>query len=239
MHTLLWTALPYVVVVLLVAGTVWRYRYDKFGWTTRSSQLYESTLLRWASPAFHYGILFVLVGHLVGLFIPQTWSDAVGISEHVYHLFSLYGGTLAGVLTVLGIALLVYRRRTNGPVFRATTVNDKLMYLVLLGAIVMGMWAKLAHAGGDGYNYRQTIGPWTRSLFTLQPDTARMEGVPVLYQIHMVVGLVLIALIPYTRLVHMFSAPVQYLFRPYIVYRSRDESQLAARAERRGWERVQ
>ncbi|MGW8380399.1 respiratory nitrate reductase subunit gamma [Streptomyces sp. ODS28] len=239
MTTLLWTALPYVVLVLLVAGTVWRYRYDKFGWTTRSSQLYESRLLRWASPSFHYGILFVFAGHLVGLLIPQSWSDKVGVSEHVYHLFSLIGGTFAGVLTVLGIALLIYRRRTNGPVFRATTVNDKLMYLVLLGAIVMGMWAKLTHASGDGYNYRQSIGPWFRSLFTLQPDTARMEGVPVLYQIHVVVGLALIALVPYTRLVHIFSAPVQYLFRPYVVYRSRDEGRLAARPERRGWERVQ
>lgn len=239
MTTLLWGALPYAVLALLVAGTVWRYRYDRFGWTTRSSQLYEARLLRWASPAFHYGILFVLVGHLVGLFIPQSWSHAVGVDERVYHAFSLYGGTLAGVVTVAGIGLLVYRRRTNGPVFRATTVNDKLMYLVLLAALGMGMWAKLAHAGGHGYNYRETIGPWARSLFTLQSDTARMDGVPVLYQLHVVVGLVLIALIPYTRLVHMFSAPVQYLFRPYIVYRSRDEAQLAARPERRGWERVQ
>ncbi|GAB2815515.1 respiratory nitrate reductase subunit gamma [Streptomyces daliensis] len=236
--TPLWGALPYVVLVLLVAGTVWRYRYDRFGWTTRSSQLYESRLLRVASPAFHYGILFVFAGHLVGLLIPESWSAAAGVSEHVYHLFSLYGGTAAGVLTVLGIAVLVYRRRTNGPVFRATTVNDKLMYLVLLGAIVMGMWAKLTHASGDGYDYRTTIAPWLRSLFTLQPDTSLMAGVPVLYQIHVVVGLVLIALIPFTRLVHMFSAPVQYLFRPYVVYRSRDEGQLASRPERRGWERV-
>ncbi|NLU69034.1 respiratory nitrate reductase subunit gamma [Streptomyces sp. HNM0574] len=239
MSTLLWAVLPYAAAVLLVAGTCWRYRYDKFGWTTRSSQLYESRLLRVASPAFHYGILFVLVGHLVGLFIPESWSEAAGVGEHTYHLFSLYGGTAAGVLTVAGIGLLVYRRRTTGPVFRATTGNDKLMYLVLVGALVMGMWAKLAHTSGTGYHYRDTIAPWARSLFTLRPDTALMEGVPVLYQIHVLVGLALFALIPFTRLVHMFSAPVQYLFRPYIVYRSRDEGQLSARRERRGWERVE
>lgn len=238
MTTLLWGVLPYVTFALLVAGLVWRHRYDRFGWTTRSSQVYESRLLNIASPAFHYGILFVLVGHLVGLFVPASWTDSLGVSEHTYHLLSLYGGTAAGALTVAGIVLLIYRRRTNAPVFRATTANDKLMYVVLLGAIVLGMVAKLTHVSGDGYDYRQSIAPWARSLFTLQPDLDRMAGVPVLYQIHAVVGMALIALVPYTRLVHMFSAPVQYLFRPYLVYRSRDPEQLGPRPERRGWEKA-
>ncbi|QES44819.1 respiratory nitrate reductase subunit gamma [Streptomyces venezuelae] len=238
MKTLLWGVLPYVAFVLLVAGIVWRYRYDKFGWTTRSSQVYESKLLNIASPMFHYGILFVLVGHLMGLFVPESWTDKVGLTEHTYHLLSLYGGTAAGVLLVLGILLLLYRRRTNTPVFRATTANDKLMYLVLFAAIVLGMVAKLTHASGDGYNYRMSIAPWARSLFTLQPDIDRMAGVPVLYEIHAVIGMLLIALVPFTRLIHMFSAPVQYLFRPYVVYRSRDPKRVGARPDRRGWERT-
>lgn len=238
MTTLLWGVLPYVVLALLVAGLIWRHRYDRFGWTTRSSQIYESRLLNIASPAFHYGILFVLVGHLVGLFVPESWTNALGVSERTYHLFSLYGGTAAGVLTLAGIVLLIYRRRTKAPVFRATTANDKLMYAVLAAAIVMGMVAKLSHSSGDGYNYRESIAPWARSLFTLQPDLDRMAGVPVLYEVHAVIGMVLIALVPYTRLVHMFSAPLQYLFRPYVVYRSRDPRQLGPRPERRGWEKT-
>ncbi|WP_419995664.1 respiratory nitrate reductase subunit gamma [Streptomyces boninensis] len=239
MTTLLWGILPYVILVLLIGGLIWRYRYDKFGWTTRSSQLYESKLLRWASPAFHYGILFVLAGHVMGLLIPSSWTDAVGFDEHWYHKFSLIGGTAAGLLTVAGIALLIYRRRTTGPVFLATTRNDKLMYVFLLGAIVLGMVAKLMHSSwSHGYDYRETIAPWMRSVFTLQPKTGLMEGVPVMYQIHAVVGMALIALVPFSRLVHMFSAPLQYLFRPYIVYRSRDTERLTARPERRGWERI-
>ncbi|MER7169802.1 respiratory nitrate reductase subunit gamma [Streptomyces mesophilus] len=239
MNTLLWGVLPYVAVALLIAGTFWRFKYDKFGWTTRSSQVYESKLLNIASPMFHYGLLFVLVGHLMGLFIPESWTDKVGMDEHLYHQLSLYGGTAAGVLAVLGIALLLYRRRTNTPVFKATTANDKLMYLVLLAAIVMGMWAKLTNSSpSHGYDYRLTIAPWARSLFTLQPDIDKMVGVPLTYQIHAVIGLLLFALIPFTRLVHMFSAPVQYLFRPYVVYRSRDETQLGSRKERPGWERT-
>ncbi|WP_199546139.1 respiratory nitrate reductase subunit gamma [Streptomyces sp. N35] len=239
MNTLLWGVLPYVAVALLIAGTFWRFKYDKFGWTTRSSQVYESKLLNIASPMFHYGLLFVLVGHLMGLFIPESWTDKVGMDEHLYHQLSLYGGTAAGVLAVLGIVLLLYRRRTNTPVFKATTANDKVMYLVLLAAIVMGMWAKLTNSSpSHGYDYRLTIAPWARSLFTLQPDIDKMVGVPLTYQIHAVIGLLLFALIPFTRLVHMFSAPVQYLFRPYVVYRSRDETQLGSRKERPGWERT-
>jgi nitrate reductase gamma subunit len=241
MDTLLWGALPYVAFALLVSGLVWRYRYDQFGWTTRSSEVYGSGLLNWASPAFHYGILFVLAGHLVGLFVPASWTAKVGIDEHVYHLFSLIGGTFAGVLTVVGLAVLLYRRRTNTPVFRATTVNDKAMYVLLFGEICFGMVAKLSHSSfSHGYDYRATIAPWARSLFALHPkvDLMANSGVPVEYQIHAVIGMVLIAMVPFTRLVHMFSAPWFYLFRPYIVYRSRDPKHLAARPVPRGWERV-
>ncbi|MGA4541944.1 respiratory nitrate reductase subunit gamma [Uniformispora flossi] len=239
MRTFLWGALPYIAVALLVSGLVWRYRYDRFGWTTRSSESYESKILTIASPVFHYGILFVLVGHLMGLLVPKSWTDSLGVTEHAYHLMSLFAGTAAGVLTLLGIAALIYRRRTNRAVFRATTRNDKLMYVVLAAAIAFGMIAKLAHSSiSSGYNYRDTIAVWVRSLFSLQPKTALMADAPTLYQIHAVIGLVLFALIPFTRLVHMFSAPIQYVFRPYIVYRARDPRNVGVRAERRGWEKV-
>lgn len=113
MNTFLWGALPYIVFALLVSGLIWRHRYDKFGWTTRSSEVYESRLLNIASPMFHCGILFVLVGHLMGLFVPESWTDAVGINEHTYHLLSLFGGCAAGFLAIAGILMLLYRRRTN------------------------------------------------------------------------------------------------------------------------------
>ncbi|MGW2718563.1 respiratory nitrate reductase subunit gamma [Streptomyces sp. NPDC001492] len=238
MTTLLWGVLPYVAFALLVAGLIWRYRYDRYGWTTRSSQVSESKLLNIASPAFHYGILFVLAGHLVGLFVPRSWTGPFGAGEHTYHLFSLYGGTVAGALAVAGIMLLIHRRHTHAPVFRATTVNDKLMYVVLIAAIWMGMAAKLSHVSGDGYNYGASIAPWARSLFTLQPRTDLMEGVPVLYRVHATIGMALIALVPYTRLVHMFSVTVQYLFRPYGVNRDRDPGQPGPRPWRRDRERT-
>ncbi|MFI2368033.1 respiratory nitrate reductase subunit gamma [Streptomyces sp. NPDC018833] len=235
---LLWVILPYVVLVLFIGGHVWRYRYDKFGWTTRSSQLYESRLLRIGSPLFHFGILVVLIGHIGGLLIPHSWTEALGITEQTYHVTAVVLGTIAGVSTLGGLAILIYRRRTVGPVFSATTRNDKLMYVMLTLALVLGLAATVAaNIIGGGYDYRTTISPWFRSIFYLQPDPALMTGVPLLFQLHALSALALFAIWPFTRLVHMLTAPLGYLTRPYIVYRSRD-TQLGTRAPRRGWERV-
>jgi respiratory nitrate reductase gamma subunit len=235
---LLWVALPYVTLVVFVLGHLWRYRYDKFGWTTRSSQLYERRLLRIGSPLFHFGILVVALGHVGGLVIPDGWTEAVGVTEHMYHIVAVVLGTIAGFCTLAGLAILIYRRRTVGPVFSVTTRNDKLMYAVLTLTIVLGLAATVAaNIVGGGYNYRETVSPWFRSIFYLQPDPGLMTGVPILFQLHAISALVLFSLWPFTRLVHMLTAPIGYLTRPYIVYRSRDE-QLGMHPPSRGWEQV-
>jgi nitrate reductase gamma subunit len=235
----LWGVLPYVMLAVLVGGTIWRYRYDQFGWTTRSSQLYESRLLRIGSPLFHFGLVFVIVGHFVGLVIPESWTEAVGISEGFYHVNALLVGGLAGACTLLGVVILIYRRRRTGPVFMATTVNDKVMYVVLVAAIVLGLWTTLESVGATdphAYNYRESVAPWFRSLFILQPDIEHMAAAPFSFKIHTLVGMLLFAIWPFTRLVHAFTAPVHYLFRPYIVYRSRDRLPTSgAGARRAGW----
>jgi nitrate reductase gamma subunit len=236
MNTLLWVVLPYATLVTLVLGTIWRYRYDKFGWTTRSSQLYETAVLRWGSPLFHVGILLVLLGHVGGLLIPKSWTEAVGISDHTYHLMSAFIGTVAGVLTVVGLAILIARRRLVGPVFIATTRNDKAMYVVLAGTILLGLLATVrANVIGDGYDYRETVSPWLRSVLLLQPDAGLMNGVPMDFKAHVLVAFALFAFWPFTRLIHAFSAPVGYLTRPYVVYRSRDTGH-GLRPSRPGWE---
>ena len=235
---LLWVVLPYVALAVFVLGHIWRYRYVKFGWTTRSSQLYERRLLRIGSPLFHFGILVVLLGHIGGLVIPKSWTEAAGISEHMYHIGAVVLGTIAGVATLGGLAILIYRRRTVGPVFSATTRNDKAMYVSLTVTIGLGLSATVAaNLVGGGYDYRETISPWFRSIFYFQPDPDLMAGAPVLFQLHAISALLLFAAWPFTRLVHMLTAPLGYLTRPYIVYRSRD-SRLGTRPPRRGWERV-
>ena len=237
---LLWAVLPYVTMAVFVVGLVWRYRYDKFGWTTRSSQLYERKLLRIASPLFHLGFLAVIVGHVVGLVIPESWTEALGISEGAYHAAAVGLGLVAGAATLGGIALLVYRRRTVGPVFAATTRNDKTMYLFLVGAISLGVLTTLVGAGviGDGHNYREDVSPWFRSIFLLNPQPELMAGAPPSFRIHAVAGLLVFMVWPFTRLVHAFSAPLAYLTRPYVIYRDRGAHDAGNRPVRRGWEKV-
>lgn len=236
-----WDVVPYVVLAIVIVGTWWRYRYDKFGWTTRSSQLYESRLLRIASPMFHFGILVVVFGHFIGLVIPQTWTDFVGLSQQAYHAQAVVLGSIAGISTLTGIVLLIYRRRTTGPVFMATTANDKLMYVVLVLAIMAGLCATALGSGlvGEEHNYRQTVSIWFRSIWILQPRGDLMAQAPLYFQVHVVIGLALFALWPFTRLVHAFSAPIGYLFRPYVVYRSRDvaakDHLVGSVPRRRGW----
>lgn len=236
-----WDVVPYVTLAIVIVGTWWRYRYDKFGWTTRSSQLYESRLLRIGSPLFHFGILVVIIGHVIGLVIPQSWTDALGLSQHAYHIQAITLGSIAGIATLVGIVLLIYRRRTRGPVFLATTANDKLMYVVLVAAIVAGLATTLLGSGlvGEEHNYRDTVSPWFRSIWILQPRGDLMAEAPLYFHVHVLIGLALFALWPFTRLVHAFSAPFGYLFRPYVVYRSRDvagKGQLVgSQPRRRGW----
>lgn len=245
MDVLLWGVLPYLMLATLVGGTIWRYRYDQFGWTTRSSQLYESRLLRIGSPLFHFGMLAAVGGHILGLVIPQSWTDALGISRELYHAIALAGGIPAGLAALAGLIILVYRRRTTGPVFSATTVNDKAMYLVLGLTIVLGVWNTLGGsmfglAGQAHFNYRDSVAPWFRSVFYFSPDPQLMAQAPLNFQLHALFACLLFAMWPFTRLVHVWSAPVGYLTRPYVVYRSRDVrpgSGTGSRAPQRGWER--
>jgi nitrate reductase gamma subunit len=148
-------------------------------------------------------MLGVVGGHIIGLLVPQSWTDAVGISHEAYHVVAVTGGLLAGIMAVVGMVILIYRRRTVGPVFSATTVMDKVMYAFL----------------------------------AFQPDASLMADAPLGFQLHALVAFGLFALWPFTRLVHVFSAPLGYLTRPYIVYRSRDD-QLGSHRPRRGWDRI-
>ncbi len=237
---LLWAVLPYVTIATFVVGLVWRYKYDRFGWTTRSSQLYEKPLIRIASPIFHFGILAVLMGHVVGLLIPKNWTDSVGVSQTTYHFFAVTLGAIAGAATLFGIVMLIYRRRTVGPVFAATTKNDKVMYIFLTAAIVLGLLATMSGAGllGEEHNYREDVSVWFRSIFYFDPQVQLMAAAPLAFKVHAVAGMALFMVWPFTRLVHAFSAPVGYVFRPYIVYRDRGDHAAGNRPPRRGWEKV-
>lgn len=223
-QTILWVALPYVATVTFLVGLAWRYKYDQYGWTSRSSQWNESFILRWASPLFHFGMLCVIGGHFVGLVVPKSFTTAVGISQHVYHLGATWLGFAAALATVIGLLGLLYRRFVVKSVRLATTKNDIITYILLCIPIALGTWATLSSqvlGGHEGYDYRETISVWFRSVFVFNPQAHLMVETPLAFQLHIVSGMLLFCIWPFTRLVHVVSAPVGYFTRPYIVYRSR------------------
>lgn len=169
--TALWLILPYIAFTSFVLGHLWRYRNDQFGWTTRSSQIYESRLLRLGSPLFHFGMLGVIGGHVLGVLIPESWTAAVGISEHAYHLIAVSAGSVAGLAVLAGVAILVYRRITVPAVRKATTGNDRLMYGLLAAALVTGLlntWGSNLLWGT--YNYRETVSPGSAACSRSAPN---------------------------------------------------------------------
>src|SRR5215217_6428483 len=142
---LLWIILPYAAVATFVVGTWWRYRADQFGWTSGSTQLFEQKILGWAGPAFHYGALAAIGGHVIGLLIPKSFTEAVGMSESTYRWFSAVAGAVAGSVCVVGFLGLLYRRVTNVRVRRTTSRTDLLVYLLLTVLILLGVWMTIGY----------------------------------------------------------------------------------------------
>ena len=172
----------------------------------------------------------------MGLGIPQSWTDAVGISETAYHIMAVSVGAIAGFCTIAGLIGLLYRRRFTKAVLGATTKMDKVMYAMLGLVVVLGLINTVSGVATT-YNYREGVSVWFRSIFYFNPQPDLMVAAPLSFQLHGIFAILLFALWPFTRLVHVFTAPVGYIFRPYVLYRSRDDHE-GSRARRRGWDKV-
>jgi nitrate reductase gamma subunit len=221
---LLWVIFPYVAFTTFFIGHWWRYRHDQFSWTSRSSQLLDRRVLGWASPMFHYGALAAIAGHVIGLCIPQSVTSSIGISEGAYRWFSGVAGGLAAAVTLIGFLGLLYRRITSDRVRVTTSRTDLLTYGFLTVLICLGTWMTFRNTlfgGAHPFNYRPTIGAWWQSLFYLHPNVSAATTSPLDYQLHAIIAWGFWALYPFSRLVHAWSIPLQYLGRPYILYRRR------------------
>jgi nitrate reductase gamma subunit len=217
----LWVVFPYIALTVFVVGLVWRYSSDPYGWTSKSSEVLEKRWLAWGNQLFHWGFLAVVVGHVMGLLIPPSVDASVGLTTASYHAVAFYGGSASGVVALAGLVILTLRRVGIKRVRVTSTPSDYLTLALLLGVMTLGMLDTLGYTAIVGpYDYRDTIGVWFRGLVTFAPNVAAMANVPELFQIHVLAGLVFFMLLPFTRLVHLFSLPFHYLNRRFIVFRS-------------------
>lgn len=207
---------------MFLVGHWWRYRTDQYGWSARSTQLLESRVLMFASITFHLGALAAIGGHVLGVLVPRSWTAAVGISDNAYHVIAVIGGLAAGGAVVLGFVGLIYRRIKFARVRVTTTRMDVTVFALLGFGIVTGLLATITNFG-DAVHYRETVGPYFRQVMILDPQPELMTGggVSLIFQLHVVSVWLLYALWPFSRLVHAWSIPIDYLRRSPIVYRSR------------------
>jgi nitrate reductase gamma subunit len=217
-----WVILPYLALAVFVVGHVWRWRYDQFGWTSRSTELQERTLLKWGSPLFHYAAFAAIGGHVVGILLPESFTNWLGIPDPDYRWFSAIGGTIATLGLIIGAVILAYRRIRIPRVRTTTSPVDWVALVLLTIVIVLGIIPTVeVNLLGGGYDYRMSVALWFRGLLVGDPDVPVIAHAPLIYQIHATAAWVILAVWPFTRLVHAWSYPLWYLWRPFIVYRSR------------------
>ncbi len=215
MNELLYAVWPYVALTLAVVGGLYRYFTDRFSYSSLSSQLLESRRLFWGSVPWHYGIIPILLAHLFAGILPGAAGFVLGGPARL--LFFEAIGLALGSFCLVGVAALFLRRVGARAQPRAvTSAADWLLLVCLFIQVTSGVGTALFLRWGSLW-YLHTAVPWFWSLARLAPDFATMPPLPALVHLHAVNGFLLIALFPFTRLVHIFTVPLGYLWRPYQV----------------------
>lgn len=214
-HTLIFTVFPYICLTTFVVGHVYRYVTDRFGWNARSSEFLEKKSLFYGSFLFHFGIIATFIGHAGGLLVPQRMLDRVGITAQTHMLIAHWNGLAVGMAAFAGILVLGWRRWKQPRLKMVTTPNDIVTLAALTVVIATGLYNVLF----SDYNVLYSVAPWIRGIVTFTPDSTLMLDVPLSFRIHVTAAWALLAFSPFTRLVHIWSVPLFYLVRPFIVFR--------------------
>ncbi|MDY0212133.1 MAG: respiratory nitrate reductase subunit gamma [Desulfuromonadaceae bacterium] len=216
---------PYVAVALAIAVGIYRYSVDRYSWSSQSSQFLESRTLFWGSVPWHYAILLILFAHLLAFLFPHEWGVLLGQPLRLYVLE--ISGMALGLATVISIFLLIVRRAVNARVAAVTSVIDWVLLAALLLQVATGVWIAFTLRWGSVW-YLHTAAPWLWSLVKFDPQVQYLAVLPLVVKIHAVNAFFLVALFPFSRLVHVVSVPLTYLARPYqlvIWYARRDHTE--------------
>ncbi len=211
-NQLLFVIFPYIALTLAIAVSIYRAVFRPFTISSLSTQLLEHRQLYWGNIAFHYGILFVLIGHLIALFLPAglMWWNAVPVRLLLLEVTGLGMGLWA----LAGALILMYRRGASRPIQVVTTPMDWVVWLALLVSLVTGVLTAMLYRFGSAW-FTGVFTPYLWSILRLSPEPERVTALPWLVKLHLVNFFVLTALFPFSRLIHIVTLPLGYLLRPW------------------------
>ncbi len=213
---------PYLAVTVLIVGSILRFDADQYSWRSQSSQFLRRKQMIWGSNLMHLGILVLFFGHLIGLMTPINLLDAVGIGHGFKQITAMVVGGIAGVAALIGATLLLHRRLFEPRIRRSSSIGDIAVLVLLWCQLVLGVattyWTSQHLSGAEMLRFMG----WAQGLATFQTGAATLiADTALVYKLHIILGLTLFLITPFTRLVHIWSAPVWFLFRPgYQIVRS-------------------
>ena len=213
---------PYVAVTVCLVGCWIRFDREQYSWKTGSSQLLRGKNFRIASNLFHVGIIFILMGHVVGLLTPEAIYHHV-ITTQAKQILAMVSGGFFGILCLVGLLMLIQRRMTDPRIRNTGTTSDIALLFLLLAQLVLGLSTIVASTQHLDGSVMVMLANWAQSIVLLQPQQAAdaIAPVGVVYKLHVLLGMTLILIVPFTRLVHVISAPVWYLGRRYQIVRQK------------------
>ena len=217
---------PYLCLTVFLVGSLWRFDREQYTWRSGSSQLLRRKQLTWGSNLFHVGILIIFVGHFVGLLTPIAVFDFLGISHGAKQMMAIVVGGIAGVACFIGITLLVHRRLFDARFRNTSSFGDFAILLLLYAQLILGLATiPISFNHLDGAEMLKFM-TWAQGILTLQPGVASLVAdANLIFKLHLFLGMTIFLVFPFTRLVHVWSAPIWYLGRRgYQVVRTREQT---------------
>ncbi len=212
---------PYLAGTVFLVGSWLRYDYGQYSWRAGSSQMLSKKGMRLASNLFHVGIIGILLGHFVGLLTPH-WIYEPFLSAAHKQLLAMIAGGIFGAMTLIGGGLLLKRRLTDARVRATSSAADIMIMTLLVLQAFLGLTTIHFSAQHMDGSEMLKLTSWAQSIVTFQGGASHhLDGVAVIFRLHMVLGMTLFLLFPFCRLVHIWSAPVEYLTRRYQLVRNR------------------
>lgn len=224
LHQFVFGIYPYIALSIFLLGSLIRFDREQYTWKSESSQLLHRGSLRMGNILFHIGIIGLFFGHAVGLLTPLWVWDMLGVSHHAKQIVAMVAGGMMGGLCLIGLVLLLVRRFSNDRLRAVTTIKDKIVMLWILATLLLGLSSIFVSASHTDGHLMTLFMQWAQHVMTLRGDAGQfIADAPLLFKVHLFMGMSLFAIFPFTRLVHVWSgfASVGYLGRAYQLVRPR------------------